>query len=296
MVDVLLPRRPSTVTGRVRGRCESRPFNRSSPGKTETPPEEHLLLAQTNGAHAARDVAHALTALLADEPALAALLPDGYTDRAATYAGLLLEANHRLNLTRVTEPGEVARLHLLDALAALPLLDAAGPATAIDLGSGGGVPGIPLAIARPDVQWTLVDSVRKKADVLAAMVAALGLRNATVVSDRAELLGRDADHRERHDLVAARACAPLPVLAELALPLLAVGGMLVAWKGPLAAGDEELERGTAAVRELGGGAPELLPAGPAALGGHTFVVVHKDRPAPARYPRRPGEPSRRPVG
>jgi len=254
-------------------------------------------LAQTDGAPAeARAVGRALSALLADEPALAALLPDGYVERAATYAGLLLDANRRLNLTRVTNPVEVARLHLLDALAALPLLDSAAAFTAVDLGSGGGVPGIPLALARPDVHWVLVDSVRKKAEVLASFAGALGLANITVVAERAELLGRADDHRERHDLVAARACAPLPVLAELALPLLAVGGTLVAWKGPLAAGDLELERGNAAVSELGGGPADLRLAGPAALGGHTLVVVHKERPTPSRYPRRPGEPSRRPLG
>jgi 16S rRNA (guanine527-N7)-methyltransferase len=254
-------------------------------------------LAQTDGAHAeARDVGRALATLLADEPALAALLPHGYVERAGAYAELLLEANRRLNLTRVTAPAEVARLHLLDALAALPHLDALRPATAIDLGSGGGVPGIPLALARPDVRWVLVDSVRKKAEALRQMVRELGLSNVAVQAERAEVLGRAAEHRERYELVAARACAPLPVLAELALPLLAVGGTLLAWKGPLAAGDEELERGAVALHELGGGAPELQPAGPAALGGHTFVVVRKERPTPARYPRRPGEPSRRPLG
>ena len=254
-------------------------------------------MAQTDASEAeARDVGRALIKLLTDQPELAALLPDGYVERAVAYAGLLLEANRRLNLTRVTDPGEVARLHLLDALAALPLLDAAAPSTALDLGSGGGVPGIPLALARPAVRWLLVDSVRKKAEVLGSMVGELGLANVTIVTERAELLGRADDHRERYDLVAARACAALPVLAELALPLLAVGGILVAWKGPLAAGDTELERGSAAIGELGGGPADLRPAGPAALGGHTFVVVRKERPTPPRYPRRPGEPSRRPLG
>ena len=131
--------------------------------------------------------------------------------------------------------------------------------------------------------------MRKKADVLASMVTELGLANVTVVAERAELLGRADDHRERYDLVAARACAPLPVLAELALPLLAVGGTLVAWKGPLAAGDEELERGAAAAaRARRRRAPELRPAGPAALGGHTFVVVRKERPTPGALPAAPG--------
>ena len=257
-------------------------------------------MAQTDGAQAvARQIGRALDALLADAPELAALLPADYVEGAARYAALLLDANRRLNLTRVTAPGEVARLHLLDALAALPLLDATKAAqagTAVDLGSGGGVPGIPLAMARPELRWVLVDSVRKKADALAGMVEALQLPNVTVVADRAELLSRDPAHRERHALVAARACAPLPVLAELAMPLLAVGGTLLAWKGPLTGGDEELERGTAALREVGGGAAELRPAGLAALGGHTFVVVRKERSTPQRFPRRPGEPNRRPLG
>lgn len=254
-------------------------------------------MAQTDGAHpAAREVARALESLLAGEPALAALLPDGYVERAAAYAAVLLDANRRLNLTRVTEPAEVARLHLLDAVAALPVLDSTGATSALDLGSGGGVPGIPLALARPGVRWVLVDSVRKKADVLATIAAELGLANVTVVAERAELLGRKAAHRERHDLVAARACAPLQVLAELAMPLLRVGGTLLAWKGPLAAGDEELERGTVGLHAVGGGLPGLQPAGLTALGGHTFVLARKERPTPDRYPRRPGEPGRRPLG
>ena len=254
-------------------------------------------MAQPDGAHpTAREVARALATLLADEPALAAQLPDGYVERAAAYGALLVDANRRLNLTRVTEPAQVARLHLLDAVAALPLLDAAGAQSAIDLGSGGGVPGIPLALARPAMQWILVDSVGKKADVLAAMVDQLGLGNVTVVAERAELIGRLAAHRERHDLVAARACAPLPVLAELAIPLLAVGGTLLAWKGPLTAGDDELKHGTTALRELGAGPPRLVPAGPASLGGHTFVLARKERATPERYPRRPGEPGRKPLG
>ena len=156
-------------------------------------------------------------------------LPAGFLDAIQNYVALLLDANERVNLTRVTEPGDMARLHLLDALAALPLIDAAGPRRAVDLGSGGGVPAIPLALARPDVEWLMVDSVGKKAAVLRECIAVLGLRNAAVSSERAEALGRDPRHRERHDVVTARACASLPVLVELALPLVAVGGLLLAW-------------------------------------------------------------------
>jgi 16S rRNA (guanine527-N7)-methyltransferase len=250
-------------------------------------------LEADGAAAAALAVRHHLEALLdvADLPAL----PPGYADAAQRYVELLLEANARLNLTRVVEPEDVARLHLLDALAALPLLDALGPETAVDLGSGGGVPGIPLALARPAVHWTLVDSVGKKADALRGFVQALELRNVEVVAERAETLGRSPTHRGRHELVAARACAALPVLAELALPLIRPGGQLIAWKGPLTDADDEVRRGRAAAAQLGGGLSDVRASLPA-LGGLTFVVVTKERLTPERYPRRPGEPARRPLG
>ena len=107
-------------------------------------------------------------------------------------------------------------------------------------------------------------------------------------------LGRDAAYREQLDLVAARACAPLPVLVEYALPLIRIGGALVAWKG--AVPPDELRAGRAAAAQLGGGEPEVQPAGIAALGDHSFVVVAKLRPTPDRFPRRPGQPAKRPLG
>jgi 16S rRNA (guanine527-N7)-methyltransferase len=222
-------------------------------------------------------------------------LPAGFADAVERYVGLLLDANRRLNLTRVVEPEAVARLHLLDALSALPLLDELPRSDrSLDLGAGGGVPGLVLALARPDRRWVLLDSARKKVDVLRGFVAALGIGNVEVIAERAEILGRDAGHRERHDVVAARACAALPVLAEYALPLLALGGALVAWKGPIA--DDELEAGRAAAASCGGRDPSVHPSGFAMLGDHRLVVIEKDRPTPERYPRRAGEPARRPLG
>jgi 16S rRNA (guanine527-N7)-methyltransferase len=251
-------------------------------------------LSQTDGAAATALAARRQLETLLDASGLPGL-PPGFADAAQRYVGLLLEANRRLNLTRLVEPEAIARDHLLDALAALPLLDELQPRSAVDLGSGGGVPGMPLALARPDVRWILVDSIAKKADALRGFVAALGLRNVTVVAERAEALGHAPPHRERHDLVAARACAPLPVLAELALPLVAPGGKLLAWKGPLTDADDEVRRGRAAAGQLGGGPLSIEPSLPA-LGGHTFVVVPKVASTPARFPRRPGEPTRRPLG
>lgn len=245
---------------------------------------------------AARAARAELELLLADLPLLREGLPPTFLDSVERYVALLLEANARVNLTRVVAPREVARLHLLDALAALPLVDATDAARVVDLGSGGGVPAIPLALARPDTEWVMVDSVRKKSAILLELTGALGLRNATVLAERAESLGRDPAHRERYGLASARACAPLPILAELALPLVRVGGMLLAWKGPLTERDDEVRRGRVAIGQVGGGRLRIRPAGPEALGGHTFVVVPKQRATPARFPRRPGEPSRRPLG
>lgn len=243
----------------------------------------------------ARAARQALDRLLeTDPPAGDLALPAGFSDAVERYVALLLEANAHLNLTRVVEPEAVARLHLLDALAAIPILDELGPMRALDLGTGGGVPGLVLALARPSVEWTLVDSVRKKVDAVRSFVEALGLGNVAAVAERAESLGRAVEHREAYGLVTARACAALPVLAEYALPLLAVGGALVAWKGRI--GEDELRFGASAAELVGGSVTGVRPAGFAALGEHRFVVVAKDRPTPRRYPRRAGEPSRRPLG
>jgi len=246
----------------------------------------------TTSAHEARV---ALERLLAGEPMVASLLPDGYADAVERYVAGLLAANRRVNLTRVSDPEEVARLHLLDALAALPLLDASAGHSIVDLGSGGGVPALPLALARPRLAWLLVDSVEKKVRALAAMSAALHLPHVRALAERAETLGRDPAHRERHDVVTARACAPLPVLLEYALPLLRHGGELIAWKGPLTEEEPEVQAGRVAASLLGGGSLTIHAPAVPALGGHCLVTVRKVAPTPGRYPRRPGLPARRPL-
>ena len=293
-MDVLLPRRPSTVTGHAAGPMRKPANQPLVTGKTETPPERHLLLSSPRDDAAQARLA--LDALLADAPDLAAGLPDGYGDAVEQFVALLLGANLRLNLTRLTLPAEVARLHLLDSLAALPFIDSLGPDTAIDLGSGGGLPALPLALARPQISWTLIESVGKKAAALQALVEELGLRNVTVIAERAETLGQQPRHRGQYALLTARACAPLPVLVELGLPLLARHGLLLAWKGPLGEGDDEIRRGRSAAAVLGGGDLRIDETGLPALGGHRFVRIAKERATPPRYPRRPGEPGRRPLG
>ena len=260
------------------------------PGRPKGRSREHFSLSETDGGTDARAARAELERLL-DASTLE--LPVGFLDRAEAFVALLLEANRHLNLTRVVEPAAVARLHLLDSLAALPIIDAMAPRRACDLGSGGGVPGMVLALARPETDWTLVDSVRKKADAMQSFASALEMPNVSVVAERAEAMGRDPRYRESFDCVTARACAALPVLVEYALPLVRIGGLLLAWKGPIS--DDELRSGSAAAAQLGGGDPAVHPAVFEALGDHRFVTVLKDRPTPDRFPRRPGEASRRPL-
>ena len=248
----------------------------------------------SDAAMAARAARQELERLLDGEaPALREMLGPGATEKLEHYVQLLLRANARTNLTRVIEPHAVARLHLLDALSALPLLAETNPRRALDLGSGGGVPGIVLAIATPHVRWTLVDSIGKKVHALAQFVEALGLMNVEARAARAEDLGRGPE-RATFDLVTARACSSMPVVLEYAMPLLAVRGRLIAWKAAPSAA--ELTAGREAAEVLGAAEPHVRPTDLAALGDHVLVVADKRRPTPDRYPRRPGEPARRPLG
>lgn len=199
------------------------------------------------------------------------------------YVGLVVSWRARLNLTGVQTEAEAARVLVVDALACLPHLPDRG--TVVDLGSGSGTPGVPIAVARPAVRVLLVEASRKKAGFLGVVLRALGLANADVVHARAEALGRTPAHRERYDAATARAVASLPVLAELALPLVRVGGVAVFPKGSHA--NAEMRAAAAGLRLLGGAA-EARPFG--------MIVVRKVAPTPSAYPRRPGVPGRRPLG
>ena len=149
-----------------------------------------------------------------------------------TFLDLLTEANKRMNLTRIVERDDAWSRHVLDSLTLLPFIEAAGARHLLDLGSGGGFPGVPIAVCRPDLPVTLLEATGKKARFLAEAATALGLENVTVLSERAETLGSpDGGGRGAWDVVTARAVGGLPVLLELALPLVSEGGALLAIKG-----------------------------------------------------------------
>jgi 16S rRNA (guanine527-N7)-methyltransferase len=161
----------------------------------------------------------------------------------------------------------------------------------VDVGSGGGLPGLPLKIARPSLNVTLVEADQAKAAFLVRACAALGLRDVEVLARRAEEVGRDALYRESFDVAVARAVAPMPVLAELCLPLVRVGGRLLAQKTET----EDLDAAARAIDALGGALSRVVGAPSAARRSGTVVIVDKVRPTPVAYPRRPGVPSRRPL-
>jgi 16S rRNA (guanine527-N7)-methyltransferase len=201
--------------------------------------------------------------------------------RLERYLDLLLSANQKMNLTRITDPAAARLLHVADALTILPHLPTTGHRLA-DIGSGGGVPGIVLAIARPDATVTLVESTKKKADFLSAAVVELGLDNVMVEPRRAEELGRSGA-RESFDVVVARAVATMPWLAEWMLPLVVKGGLMLAMKGPKV--DREMIGAAKAIRMLGGGQVQIFPADLRGQDGHVIVKIRKIARADPRYPR-----------
>jgi 16S rRNA (guanine527-N7)-methyltransferase len=240
-------------------------------------------------------------------------LPDEYTDvldagvralgielsgdaRAVidAHVRLLLAWTVAINLTAIRDPAEVARLHVLDSLAAVPYLQRRGVGRVLDLGSGGGFPGLPLAAALGADRALLVDSVGKKIQFLRTVIKATGLeRRVAAEAERAEAIARDPRDRESWPAVTARAVTSLTELIELGLPLLAPGGVLVAWKrGPVR---EELDGAAGALRALRADRPQVVPAGVPGLDGHCLVIVPRGGPIDVRFPRDPAERRRRPL-
>ena len=213
------------------------------------------------------------------------------------YLDALLAWNLRANLTSVTDPEAVRRTHFLDSLtvaAALPERLLQG-GSLLDVGTGAGFPGIPLKIAFPGLELGLLEATGKKTAFLERVTTRLSLRGVTVYGGRAETLAHQPALRERFDAVVARAVGRMAVLAEMTLPFVAVGGVLVAQKkGDIGA---ELRDAKAAISLLGGGTLEAQPVEATGLGdGRVLVVVPKGAPTPPAYPRRPGVPAKRPLG
>lgn len=229
----------------------------------------------------------------------------GELESLGLYLALLYKANESVNLTAVRDPDQAWTRHVLDALTLVPLLaELQEGARVIDVGSGGGIPGVPLAIALPAIQFTLLEATGKKADFLAHVVGTLGLRNARVINDRSERLAHDrgertdnaagrserlGGHRETYDAAVLRAVGRLAVAAELTVPFVKPGGRVLLIKGEKA--EEELAEAEQALSLL-----HAVPEGTAQTPTGRVVVLSKRSATPRLYPRADGEPARVPLG
>jgi len=206
-------------------------------------------------------------------------------DKFGLYFEMLSQANAKFNLTAITEPRAVAVKHFADSLAAADLLPQG--CSLCDVGSGAGFPGIPLKLARPDIQLTMLDSLNKRVGFLNEVAARLELSETRALHVRAEDAGRDSSLRERFDIVTARAVAELRTLLEYALPLVKPGGRFVAYKG---SASEEIAAAASALKALGGRVEEVREY---SLGDmaeqRSLVIVKKTSPTPSQYPRGRGK-------
>lgn len=213
-----------------------------------------------------------------------------------TYYQELVSWNEKINLTSITGFRDVQIKHFLDSLTVIKAFKQPDgkQLRVIDIGTGAGFPGLPVKIALPNIALVLLEATAKKAAFLRHLTAALELEDVDIVAGRAEDIAHQEQYRQKFDLVLSRAVAPLATLAELALPLCAVGGRLIAQKK--GAIDREITRAGRAINLLGGDQPEIKRIELAELGDERcLVIIEKIAPSPQKYPRRPGMPAKRPI-
>jgi len=225
------------------------------------------------------------------------MLTDQQVSQFATYFKLLVATNEQFNLTTITAEPEVYLKHFYDSITPAFYVPALRdqPLTICDVGAGAGFPSLPLKIVFPQLQVTIVDSLNKRINFLNTLVQELGLRGVRTFHDRAETFaGKSSEHRESYDLVTARAVARLSVLSELCLPLVKVGGQMVALKAANAS--TETAEGDYAVHLLGGTiVKDEAFTLPVTDDPRHMIVIDKQQPSPKRYPRKPGTPAKQPL-
>ena len=209
-----------------------------------------------------------------------------------TYKDILVQWNKVMNLTGITETKEVVIKHFADSVTALEIADFKNK-TVIDVGTGAGFPGLPLKIAEPSINLTLLDSLTKRLNFLEEVCNKIDTK-ANFVHGRAEDLGKDLNFREKYDIALSRAVAPLNILAEFDLPFVKVGGLMIALKGPSAY--EEIENAKSAITELGGEISLVKEVNlPDTDLKHNIVVIKKIKNTPEKYPRRAKKIERNPL-
>ena len=211
-----------------------------------------------------------------------------------SYMDGVLEWNEKVNLTRITDPEEFVIKHFIDSVICCGFEEFRQAGTVVDVGTGGGFPGVPLAILSPDKEYTLIDSLQKRLKIIDALCAAAGIHNVTTLHGRAEDLAADPKYRQQFDLCVSRAVANTAVLAEYCLPFIRTGGCLLAYKGPDA--EAEAKEAEKAIRILGGDLTAIRSCNLADYGlDHNILIIQKVKETPQKYPRKAGTPSKDPL-
>ena len=223
--------------------------------------------------------------------ALETLLKGDKKDLFDAYRALILEYNEKYNLTTILQEEDMFYKHFLDSVAGVDLFPL--NASVIEIGSGAGFPSIPLKLLRPDLSFTLVESVGKKCEFLHVVVDKLGLKNVHIYNIRAEDAAKDGKFREKYDHATARAVARMNTLSEYCLPFVKVGGSFIAYKS----GDvAEIEEAHNAYKTLGAKCAQVLPYSlPEGTGERVLAVIEKVKPTPSRYPRGQGKERKQPL-
>ncbi len=230
--------------------------------------------------------------LISDAEKLGISLTDEQTKLFEKLAELLVEQNKTMNLTAITDPDGIAVKHFADSISALSAYDFAENAKVLDVGTGAGFPSIPLLIARPDLEMTMIDSTAKKLKYVASTVETLGL-TAEVLHTRAEEAGQNKEYREKFDIVCSRAVAALNVLCEYCLPFVKVGGVFLAMKAAKA--QEEIADAKNAIKTLGGNIVAEKSFTLSDGGERTIVVIKKISQVPPKYPRVSAQIAKKPL-
>ena len=207
----------------------------------------------------------------------------------------ILTWNEKVNLTNITDPAEFRIKHNADSLMCVDFPEFQEAESVIDVGTGGGFPGIPLAVYAPDKHFTLLDSLNKRLRIIDELAGELEINNITLVHGRAEDIAKKPEHREKYDLCVSRAVSNLATLSEYCLPFIRVGGYLLAYKGPGA--EEEAKDAEKALKILGGSIIGIRQTSMEEYGlDHRILVIKKVRNTPKAYPRKAGTPLKEPLG
>ena len=219
---------------------------------------------------------------------------DGKSRKFEGYMESVLEKNKHINLTAITDRDEFIRKHYVDSLLCASSAEFRNANSVIDVGTGGGFPGIPLAIAFPEKEFVLIDSLNKRIRIINELCENYGIDNVTALHGRAEELGRNYNFRESFDICVSRAVANMSTLSEYCLPFVKIGGTFIAYKGPECS--EELNNASNAIRLLGGEVTRIenpqfveLPFE------HTLIYINKAESTRSKYPRKAGTPSKEPI-